>query len=137
VELMALQASQALRGSRVQSSPNHWLAGRRVDRDQIVGTKTFGVPLDFAAGRTDLPCQQPDVDPEVFFPVATGSLGDGEVELARSFCDRCPVRQACLVYALGDTSIRNGVWGGVRFDGMHSNTRTSLLKQARQWERSA
>jgi len=101
------------------------------------------MPLDFATDRTDLPCQQPGVDPEVFFPVgAHRQVGgsddlDAEVEFAQAFCDRCPVQRACLRYALADRSVRYGVWGGVRFDGMHANTRTSLLKQLRQWERSA
>ena len=104
---------------------------------------TAGMPLDFAAGRTDLPCQQPGVDPEVFFPVgAHRQVGgsddlDAEVELAQGFCDRCPVQRACLRYALADRSVRYGIWGGVRLDGMHANTRTSLLKQLQQLERSA
>ena len=96
------------------------------------------MPLDFATDRTDLPCQQPGVDPEVFFPVGDRATSiEGEVEYAQAFCDRCPVQRACLGFALADRSVRYGVWGGVRFDGMHAGTRTSLLKQLRQWERSA
>lgn len=130
-------AGQALRGSRVQSSPNHWLAGRRVDRDRVVGGRTFGVPMEFVAGRTDLPCQQPDVDPEWWFPnELAGEAGQWHLERASERCATCPVQRPCLVYALGDTSIRNGVWGGQRMDGMHARTRTALLKQARQWERN-
>jgi WhiB family redox-sensing transcriptional regulator len=117
---MALQAGQALRGSRVQSSPNHWLAGRRVDRDRVVGTKTFGEPLAFlrhpddGRPRTDLPCLE--TDPETFFPVgACRQVGGSDelaakVELAKSFCARCPVTDGCLAWALDHDP--DGVWGG-------------------------
>jgi WhiB family transcriptional regulator, redox-sensing transcriptional regulator len=43
----------------------------------------------------------------VFFP------GRGEsAEPARRICARCPVRQPCLDYALGN-AITQGIWGGL------------------------
>jgi WhiB family redox-sensing transcriptional regulator len=45
-------------------------------------------------------------DPEVFFP--TDGVG---VEFARAICAKCPVRRACLEFAL-DHRIGHGVWGG-------------------------
>lgn len=53
---------------------------------------------------TDALCAQ--VDPEIFFPVKGGSTRD-----AKTVCRACPVRQACLDYAL-DEGITDGIWGG-------------------------
>lgn len=47
-----------------------------------------------------------NVPPATFFP----SDGVG-VEVARAICAGCPVREACLEYAL-DSRIDHGVWGG-------------------------
>ena len=46
------------------------------------------------------------MDPAIFFP----SDGVG-VLAARRICADCPVREACLEYALG-AGIDHGVWGG-------------------------
>jgi WhiB family transcriptional regulator, redox-sensing transcriptional regulator len=47
-----------------------------------------------------------DYDPDVFFP------RDGQgVIVAQAICAECPVRRACLHYAL-DNHIDHGVWGG-------------------------
>ncbi|MGH9205490.1 MAG: WhiB family transcriptional regulator [Acidimicrobiales bacterium] len=47
-----------------------------------------------------------DLDPAIFFP------NDGVgVEVARKICADCPVKTACLEYAL-DNRIDHGVWGG-------------------------
>lgn len=47
-----------------------------------------------------------DVHPSVFFP--SDGLG---VEVAKQICVDCPVRAACLEYAL-ENRIDHGVWGG-------------------------
>jgi WhiB family transcriptional regulator, redox-sensing transcriptional regulator len=47
-----------------------------------------------------------DLPPETFFP----SDGVG-VEIARRICADCPVKPACLEYALHNR-IEHGVWGG-------------------------
>lgn len=46
------------------------------------------------------------VDPDVFYPPS-----DEEAEEAKSICRVCPVREACLEYALANRE-RDGVWGG-------------------------
>jgi WhiB family redox-sensing transcriptional regulator len=46
------------------------------------------------------------IDPEVFFPAT-----DEDAEEAKAICATCPVRQACLEYALANRE-REGVWGG-------------------------
>ncbi|HYA69039.1 MAG TPA: WhiB family transcriptional regulator [Acidimicrobiales bacterium] len=46
------------------------------------------------------------IDPEIFFPAT-----DEDAEEAKAICALCPVRQACLEYALANRE-REGVWGG-------------------------
>jgi len=52
-----------------------------------------------------------DIDPAVFFPV--GATGDaiGKIAVAKAVCRGCPVRLACLQYALSSHQ-DDGVWGG-------------------------
>ncbi|MFF0144916.1 MULTISPECIES: WhiB family transcriptional regulator [Amycolatopsis] len=54
-------------------------------------------------------CQ--DEDPELFFPISDVGPGARQVAQAKAVCARCPVRQACLSYAL-DNGLSNGVFGG-------------------------
>lgn len=46
------------------------------------------------------------IDPDIFFPVT-----DEEAGPAKAVCDVCPVREACLEFALAARE-REGVWGG-------------------------
>ncbi|HEV2370192.1 MAG TPA: WhiB family transcriptional regulator [Acidimicrobiales bacterium] len=46
------------------------------------------------------------LDPDIFFPVTDEEAGE-----ARAVCGVCPVREACLEYALAARE-RDGVWGG-------------------------
>jgi WhiB family redox-sensing transcriptional regulator len=46
------------------------------------------------------------IDPDVFYPVS-----DEEAAEAKTICGVCPVREACLEYALAHRE-REGVWGG-------------------------
>lgn len=46
------------------------------------------------------------IDPNIFYPVS-----DDDAEEAKGICAACPVRQACLEYALANRE-RDGVWGG-------------------------
>ena len=54
-------------------------------------------------------CQ--DEDPELFFPISEVGPGARQVAQAKAVCARCPVREACLSYAL-DNGLDNGVFGG-------------------------
>lgn len=62
----------------------------------------------FADGRQA--CQQPGVDPEDFFPTS-GHHGRAAAERAKTVCASCPVRDACLAYALPIGAL-HGIWGG-------------------------
>jgi len=53
-----------------------------------------------------------DEDPELFFPISAKGAGLAQVAEAKEVCRGCPVREACLRYAL-DTGQEGGVWGGL------------------------
>ena len=48
-----------------------------------------------------------DADTDVFFPVSESQAG-----AAKEICAECPVREACLEYAL-EARPPDGVWGGL------------------------
>jgi WhiB family transcriptional regulator, redox-sensing transcriptional regulator len=48
-----------------------------------------------------------DADPETFFPETGVNIG-----AAKKICDRCPVSQQCLDYAIF-YDLTDGVWGGM------------------------
>ncbi len=54
-----------------------------------------------------------DEDPELFFPPTEepSVAGNAQVALAKDVCESCPVKDACLAWAL-DTEQAFGVWGG-------------------------
>ena len=57
-------------------------------------------------------------DPELFFPLGTGSEAVAQTVEAKSVCRDCRARQACLEWALGRDGrgrVRGefGVWGGL------------------------
>ncbi len=57
-----------------------------------------------------------DADPELFIgeDIRSGPLPTRIERAAIAWCERCPVRQECLEYALVTESrdMRYGVWGG-------------------------
>ena len=61
------------------------------------------------------------VDPDIFYPAA-----DEDAEEAKGICGICPVREACLEYALVNRE-RDGVWGGAT-----ERERRRLVRQRRK-----
>ena len=61
------------------------------------------------------------VDPEIFYPAS-----EEEAVVAKGFCAACPVRQACLEFALASRE-RDGVWGGAT-----EKDRRRMLRQRRK-----
>ena len=61
------------------------------------------------------------LDPDIFYPVS-----DEDAETAKSICAECPVREACLEYALANRE-RDGVWGGAT-----ERERRRLIRQRRK-----
>jgi WhiB family redox-sensing transcriptional regulator len=61
------------------------------------------------------------VDPDIFYPAT-----DEEADEAKAICAVCPVREACLEYALANRE-RDGVWGGAT-----ERERRRLVRQRRK-----
>jgi WhiB family redox-sensing transcriptional regulator len=61
------------------------------------------------------------LDPEIFYPVS-----DEEADVAKGICAECPVREACLEYALTNRE-RDGVWGGAT-----ERERRRMIRQRRK-----
>jgi len=58
-------------------------------------------------------------DPEAFFPAAeVGPAYDEQVAVAKAICAGCPVRTACLEFAL--TALAHGIAGGLTADERHA-----------------
>ncbi len=53
----------------------------------------------------------PSYDPELFFPIGKAGLAPAKVQRAKAVCAGCPVRQACLEFAL-ETGQEFGVGEG-------------------------
>lgn len=51
------------------------------------------------------------LDPELFFPISALGAARPQIEAAKQVCRGCPVRAACLRWAL-DTGQDAGIWGG-------------------------
>ena len=56
-----------------------------------------------------------DEDPELFFPIGTAGPAATQVEAAKLVCQRCPVVEPCLTWAL-ETGQDAGVWGATSED---------------------
>ncbi len=54
-------------------------------------------------------------DPELFFPVGSTGPALAQIAEAKQACARCPVREACLTFAVS-TSQDYGIWGGLTED---------------------
>ncbi|MDP2292740.1 MAG: WhiB family transcriptional regulator [Actinomycetota bacterium] len=59
--------------------------------------------------RRDAICR--DTDPDLFFPVGTTGYALVQIDRAKQVCGECPVKVACLDYAL-ETNQDSGIWGG-------------------------
>ncbi|MEO3809870.1 WhiB family transcriptional regulator [Sphaerisporangium sp. B11E5] len=60
-------------------------------------------------------------DPELFFPISATGPGQVQQDQAKAVCGRCPVRLACLDYALA-TGQEHGIWGGTDPDERRAAT---------------
>lgn len=68
---------------------------------------------DEGGWRADAACR--GEDPELFFPVGSAGPASGQIAEAKQICARCPVREACLEFALR-TGQNYGIWGGLTED---------------------
>ena len=64
--------------------------------------------------------------PELFFPIGTAGPALAQLERARQICRSCPVRLACLEWAI-DVGADDGIWGG-----LSAQERQSLRRRRRR-----
>jgi len=82
-------------------------------------------PRDDYSWQTDASCR--GVDSDLFFPATEEEAGT-----AKAICETCPVRLACLAFAL-ERNERFGVWGGLTEKeraGLSPAARESIRRQA-------
>jgi WhiB family redox-sensing transcriptional regulator len=71
-----------------------------------------------------------DEDPELFFPIGNTGPALDQIEEARQVCQRCPVLDPCLQWAL-DSGQDAGVWGGLSEDERRALKRRTARVRAR------
>ena len=54
-------------------------------------------------------------DPDLFFPISSTGRALEQIAKAKATCTGCPVRQACLEFAL-EHDLMHGIWGGTTPD---------------------
>lgn len=82
--------------------------------------------------RDDAACRHED--PELFFPVGTTGPAITQVKAAKTVCNRCPVQEVCLAWALGSGQ-QAGVWGGLGEDERRSLKRRTARERAKDIDR--
>lgn len=70
-------------------------------------------------------------DYELFFPIGEGAEAQKQTREATAVCGGCPVREACLDWAL-ENVIEFGVWGG-----LSEKTRRSMRRRVARGRRKA
>ncbi|MEU5211740.1 WhiB family transcriptional regulator [Streptomyces sp. NPDC020742] len=69
-------------------------------------------------------------DPELFFPVGTNGPALLQAQQAKSVCQRCPVTERCLEWAL-EHGQDAGVWGGTSEEERRTLRRRAARRRAR------
>ena len=69
-------------------------------------------------------------DPELFFPIGNTGPALTQIEEAKTICQRCPVVDVCLKWAL-ENGQDAGVWGGLSEDERRAlKRRTARARRA-------
>ncbi|MFH8570231.1 WhiB family transcriptional regulator [Streptomyces sp. NPDC017993] len=72
-----------------------------------------------------------DEDPELFFPIGNTGPALLQAEEAKAVCQRCPVMEECLEWAL-ESRQAYGVCGGMSEDERHAMRRRAARNRARK-----
>jgi WhiB family transcriptional regulator, redox-sensing transcriptional regulator len=75
-------------------------------------------------------------DPELFFPIAPGSLADRQTAVALRVCAGCQVRKQCLDFAMASGEA-DGIWGGTTADERIRARRRSMRRRRERQGRLA
>lgn len=71
-----------------------------------------------------------DSDAEAFFPVGNSGPALQQIAAAKRVCSRCPVRDACLEFALTQ-GLDSGIYGGMSEDERRQLKRRNARTRAR------
>ena len=67
-------------------------------------------------------------DPDLFFPISATAAAAPQIARAKAICAGCPVRSACLGFAMAHRDLQ-GIWGGTT-DEERRKTRRSKARSA-------
>jgi WhiB family redox-sensing transcriptional regulator len=76
-----------------------------------------------------------NADPDLFFPISATSAAAPQVARAKTICAGCPVRSACLGFAMAHRDLM-GIWGGTT-DEERRKTRRSKARSVARARRAA
>lgn len=83
---------------------------------------------DTTGWREQAACHEVDID--LFFPIGVTGEAERQIARAKMVCRECPVREACLDFAL-TTNQEYGIWGGADEDERRAMRRSRRrLRQA-------
>jgi len=71
----------------------------------------------------DAACAAPGVDPDLWFPVLQPHRGQEGVAIAIATCEACPVKAECLLHALNEPHLSDGIWAGLTGDEIRAMRR--------------
>jgi WhiB family transcriptional regulator, redox-sensing transcriptional regulator len=74
-----------------------------------------------------------EVDPDLFFPIGDGRLGQRQIAQAKSVCAECPVAVECLAFAM--RCLPDGIAGGTTAAERSEMRRRSRPVRSRQAKR--
>jgi WhiB family transcriptional regulator, redox-sensing transcriptional regulator len=100
-----------------------------VDNAKAPALRPDGPGWDEGGWRVHAACR--GEEPELFFPVASTGPALEQIAEAKEVCARCPVREACLDFALS-TGQGYGIWGGLTEDERRSLRRRLQRAAARR-----
>lgn len=100
-------------------------------RHNVRRASTHAAPPHKADWRDQAACREKDTN--LFFPVARTRGWMKQTREAKQVCAPCPVREACLKWAL-ETGQRSGVWGGLSAKERKSRYQVKESQSERCWE---
>jgi hypothetical protein len=111
-------------GSRIATKPVRNVPGGMAGADRVVlkHLMASGRPAWADDPTLDLPCQQPDANPDWWFD-AINEDGQDMREHAAALCEGCPMRDPCRDHAIGAPRELYGVWGGLLMERAYPRNR--------------
>ena len=70
-------------------------------------------------------------DPDLFFPISASAAVAPQIARAKAICAGCPVRTACLGFAMAHREVL-GIWGGTTDEERRKARRAASRKLARR-----